>query len=61
MWYDDGRLESFAPSWRFISDMTNDTFYSILPGGPSGRRFSGLYNNEVDRWLNVEYKEIVAK
>jgi penicillin amidase len=58
---DDGRQLSFAPSWRFITDMSSNVFYSILPGGPSGSRFSGLYNTEIDRWLKVQYKTITAK
>lgn len=52
-----GRLSSFCPSWRYISDMKSGLTYSILAGGVSDRRFSGWYTNDVEKWLNFEYKE----
>jgi penicillin amidase len=51
-----GRSTSFGVSWRFITDMATDEVRTILPGGPSGRRFSKWYRSEVDRWLAGEYK-----
>jgi penicillin amidase len=55
-----GRSTSFGVSWRFVTDMSEDTAETILPGGPSGRRFSKWYRSEVDRWLTGEYKVLVA-
>jgi penicillin amidase len=56
-----GRLTSFGPSWRFASDMASDEALTILPGGPSGRRFSRWYVTDVQQWLNGEYKTLVAE
>ncbi|EQC49495.1 penicillin amidase [Bacteriovorax sp. BSW11_IV] len=53
-----GRLSSFCPSWRYITDMGNDKTYSILAGGISDRRFSKWYTTDIEKWLNFEYKEI---
>jgi len=41
----NGQEQSFCPSYRFITDMSQDWAYTALPGGISGRRFSGLYLN----------------
>ncbi|MEE4270669.1 MAG: penicillin acylase family protein [Thermoanaerobaculales bacterium] len=51
-----GHATSFAPSWRFITDMSTDTVHTVLAGGPSGRRFSKWYTTDVERWLAGEYK-----
>jgi penicillin amidase len=53
-----GRTTSFAPSWRFITDMGTDTVQTVLAGGPSGNRFSKWYTSDVERWLLGEYKTI---
>ncbi len=53
-----GRTTSFAPSWRFITDMGADTVETVLAGGPSGSRFSKWYTTDVQRWLKGEYKTI---
>lgn len=53
-----GRLSSFCPSWRYISEMKSGKTYSILAGGVSDRRFSKWYTNDVSKWLNFEYKEL---
>ncbi len=53
-----GRTTTFAPSWRFITDMGADTVQTVLAGGPSGRRFSKWYKTDVERWLLGEYKTI---
>jgi len=51
-----GRTTTFAPSWRFITDIATDTVHTALAGGPSGRRFSKWYTTDVERWIRGEYK-----
>ncbi len=51
-----GRLTTFAPSWRMVTDLASDEAFTVLPGGPSGSRFSKYYFSEVQRWLDGEYK-----
>jgi penicillin amidase len=53
-----GRTTTFAPSWRFITDLGSDEIFTVLAGGPSGRRFSRWYASDVARWLRGEYKKI---
>jgi len=53
-----GRITTFAPSWRFITDMGADTVHTVLAGGPSGSRFSRWYTTDVERWLLGEYKTL---
>jgi len=53
-----GRTTTFAPSWRFITDLDTDTVHTALAGGPSGRRFSKWYTTDVERWLRGEYKTL---
>ncbi len=51
-----GRLTTFAPSWRMVTDLASDEAFTALPGGPSGSRFSRYYCNDLQRWLDGEYK-----
>jgi len=53
-----GRTTTFAPSWRFITDMGTQTVRTVLAGGPSGSRFSRWYTTDVERWLKGGYKTI---
>jgi penicillin amidase len=53
-----GRRTCFAPSWRCVTDLGSDRADTALAGGPSGRRFSGLYTTDVERWLTGEYKTL---
>ena len=53
-----GRTTTFAPSWRFITDLGTDTVHTALAGGPSGRRFSRWYKTDIARWLRGEYKKL---
>jgi penicillin amidase len=53
-----GRLTTFAPSYRSVTDLGRDEVFTALAGGPSGRVFSGLYTTDVARWLNFEYKTL---
>jgi len=53
-----GRLTSFAPSYRSVTDLGVDQVHTVLAGGPSGRMLSGLYTTDIKRWLNFEYKTL---
>jgi penicillin amidase len=53
-----GRLATFAPSYRFITDLGTDEVATALAGGPSERVFSGMYSIDVPRWLAGEYKRL---
>jgi penicillin amidase len=53
-----GRVSTFCPSMRFVCDLGENYSYSVIAGGVSDRRFSKLYTNEMDNWLNFEYKKI---
>jgi len=51
-----GRLTSFAPSYRSVTDLGRDELHTVLAGGPSGTILSRLYTTDIHRWLNFEYK-----
>jgi penicillin amidase len=53
-----GRPTSFFPSWRFVADFASGEVQTILAGGPSARRFSGLYIKDVADWLSFRYKTL---
>jgi len=53
-----GRDTTFAPSIRLIADMGTNILETTLPGGPSDRRFSYWYANEIDDWVKGNYKII---
>lgn len=53
-----GRDSSFAPSWRMITDHSEDVVHTVLAGGISDRRFDPSYKSEIDNWLNGRYKRI---
>lgn len=53
-----GRVTSFTPSYRFVTDMSSDKIYSSLAGGASDNRWSKYYSNEVDNWQKGIYKEV---
>lgn len=51
-----GRETTFCPSYRFISDLGSLKVETALAGGPSDRRFSKWYSNDLDNWYNFRYK-----
>ena len=53
-----GRQTSFAPSWRYVTDMGQPEVHTVLPGGPSGRRTSSLYTEGIEDWLAYRYKTL---
>jgi len=56
-----GRLTSFCPSYRYVTDLAADCIHSVLPGGPSDRRFSRHYATEIERWLRGDYKTVCVQ
>ncbi len=53
-----GRLTTFAPSFRMVTDMSTDEIHTNLAGGPSDRRFSKWYCSDLENWINGRYKKI---
>jgi penicillin amidase len=58
---DAGRDTSFCPSYRFVTDMGSDAAWTIIPGGPSEKRFSDFYIADLEDWLEGRYKKIEGK
>jgi penicillin amidase len=56
-----GRATTFAPSWRYATDLGRDEALTALAGGPSESRFSGLYVTDVERWRAGRYKRLRAE
>ena len=53
-----GRLTTFAPSYRMVSDLATDEIHTNLAGGPSDRRFSKWYCSDLENWIIGKYKKI---
>lgn len=53
-----GRKTTFAPSYRFVTDLGEETIESCLAGGPSDRRFSKWYCSDLSRWVRGAYKTL---
>lgn len=53
-----GRDTSFVPTFRFVTDFSEQALFSNLLGGASDRRFGGSYHSEVQNWLNGVYKRL---
>ena len=53
-----GRIGTFSPTIRFISDMSSDKYYSCLAGGPSEKPTSKWYTSGVQDWVDGNYKLI---
>jgi penicillin amidase len=53
-----GRVTSFAPSYRMVTDFAETCSHTSLAGGPSDRRFSPWYTSEVDAWLAGRFKTL---
>lgn len=54
-----GRVTSFAPSYRLVTDFAEQGAHTALAGGVSDRRFSGLYTSDVARWRDGVLKRLV--
>ncbi len=53
-----GRVTTFFPSFRIISDLSQNCCHTNLAGGPSDRRFSKWYTSDLENWLNKKYKVV---
>jgi len=53
-----GRVTTFMPSYRFVTDMAAEVNHSNLAGGPSDRRFSKWYCRDLENWLAGKYKTV---
>lgn len=53
-----GRITTFAPSFRLVTDLGTDEVHTSLAGGVSDRRFSRWYVSDLKRWLRGEYKRL---
>ena len=51
-----GRVTSFTPSFRFVTDLSTDEMRTNMAGGPSDRRFSKWYCSDLDNWIKGIYK-----
>ena len=56
-----GYVSATGPSFRSVADLATDTLLTNLPGGPSDRRFSGWYTNDLNNWLNGIYKVLKGR
>lgn len=54
----NGRETSWAPSYRFITDMSESAAHTALAGGPSDRRFSRWYTSDLSDWLAGRWKRL---
>jgi penicillin G amidase len=53
-----GRISTFAPSYRYVTDLGTDTIETMLAGGPSERVLSSLYACELEAWQTHRYKTL---
>jgi penicillin amidase len=58
IFYDHGRISTFAPSYRFVTDLGTDDASTALAGGPSERVFSPYYRSDIERWRSHEDKTL---
>jgi penicillin amidase len=52
------RDTTFMPSFRTVTSLDKDEYFSVLAGGPSDRRFSRWYCSDLDNWISGKYKLI---
>ena len=53
-----GRQTTFAPSFRMVTDFSEDDIHTNLAGGPSDRRFSKWYCSDLENWISGKYKKL---
>jgi penicillin G amidase len=53
-----GRDSNWQQSWRFFTDMAHDVALTTMPGGPSGNRFSALYQSNTHAWSERQFKRV---
>jgi penicillin G amidase len=55
---ESGRVATFSPTYRFITDLAEEIVHSVLAGGPSDRRFSKWYVSGLPGWIAGKYNEL---
>jgi penicillin amidase len=53
-----GRVTSFAPSYRMVTDLGAPTIRTCIAGGPSDRRFSPWYTSGMLDWITGRFKTL---
>lgn len=61
LFHSAGRLTSFAPSWRFVTDLSTREAATALAGGPAEQPWSRWYTTDIQRWLEGSSKSLVAE
>jgi penicillin amidase len=57
--YESPFAVAVGPSLRFIVDWGSANLYeSVIPGGNSGHFLSKYYDNQIEKWLNGDLKEV---
>lgn len=56
-----GRDTTWSSGLRFITDFTEPAAHTALAGGPSDRRFSRWYANEIGAWLAGRTKRLAPR
>ena len=54
-----GRDSTFSPTYKFVTDFSEECIHSTMAGGPSDRRFSKWYTSGVADWLAGKYRKMV--
>jgi penicillin amidase len=53
-----GRQTTFAPAYRFITDLATEEAHTNLAGGPAESPFSRWYCSDLKNWLQGRYKRM---
>jgi penicillin amidase len=53
-----GRVTTFSPSYRLVTDFAEAAAHTCLAGGPSDRRFSRWYTSGIADWLAGRHKTL---
>jgi penicillin amidase len=51
-----GRQATFSPTFKFVTDFSEQSIHSTMAGGPSDRRFSRWYTSGVPDWVAGKYR-----
>lgn len=53
-----GRVTTFSPSYRMVTDMSTGVIHTCISGGSSDRRTSPWYTTGIKEWLEGTYKTL---
>ncbi len=56
-----GRLATFSPSYKFVTDFQEEAIHSAMAGGPTDRRFSRWYTSGIQDWMAGKYRVMKPK